>query len=428
MAITQFATLSDDASTYIRDSLLDIAEKNMVFAQHALMADLPQHNSKTCQFSRYPRLDLPLSPVATEGTTPSDQQALAVETVQAVVDQWILIVGLTDIAQLTVKHPLMPIVSDLLGLAQAELVDREIQKALMADAGVTFAGTTSRAGLTGTHYVTPTVLGDVWASLRRNGARPLGMNYVLIVDPEVSQDILAGTANTTFVSVHSFQQVKAIYNNQIGSFMGFDVEVSNFIPVVTFGASADFTVAAQATGSLTSDGGNLSETATIFVVIEGVNPSTGLVEKVYAPKSTDLPSITTESVDITTPSSTSYVYNIYVSNVENSSAVTALHLITSYVAAATLVNVTSISNSADNPQAQVGSGADDSVHTSYAIGREAYGMVKLSGDNLRVLMTDGKPSDSDPAAQRRKISLKGSFKALVLNSDWVIRVESNSAF
>jgi hypothetical protein len=44
------------------------------------------------------------------------------------------------------------------------------------------------------------------------------------------------------------------------------------------------------------------------------------------------------------------------------------------------------------------------------------------------MMTDGKPSDSDPAAQRRKISLKGSFKAVVLNPDWVQRIESGSAF
>jgi hypothetical protein len=89
-------------------------------------------------------------------------------------------------------------------------------------------------------------------------------------------------------------------------------------------------------------------------------------------------------------------------------------------------NITSIDATALNPQAQPPSGVK--VHTSYAIGKEAYGMVKLSGDNLRVLMTDGKPTDSDPAAQRRKISLKGSFKALVLNSDWVLRIESGSAF
>jgi hypothetical protein len=55
-------------------------------------------------------------------------------------------------------------------------------------------------------------------------------------------------------------------------------------------------------------------------------------------------------------------------------------------------------------------------------------MVKLSGDNLRVLMTDGKPSDSDPAAQRKKISLKGSFKSVILNDDWYERIESASAF
>ena len=51
---TAFATLSTDAVTYIRESLLTIAEKDVVFAQHAMPAELPQHNSKTVQFSRYP--------------------------------------------------------------------------------------------------------------------------------------------------------------------------------------------------------------------------------------------------------------------------------------------------------------------------------------------------------------------------------------
>jgi hypothetical protein len=55
-------------------------------------------------------------------------------------------------------------------------------------------------------------------------------------------------------------------------------------------------------------------------------------------------------------------------------------------------------------------------------------MVKLSGDNLRTFITPNVPSDSDPALQRRKLSLKGSFKAVVLNGNYFERIESASAF
>src|SRR3990167_9952852 len=107
MATTTFSTLSADAVTYIREELLDLAEKLVVLAQHAEQVSLPQHNSKTIQFSRYPYLALPQS-AATEGTTGSDT-TLSVATVTATVDQWIMTVTLSDLAQLTVKHPLVPV-------------------------------------------------------------------------------------------------------------------------------------------------------------------------------------------------------------------------------------------------------------------------------------------------------------------------------
>ena len=421
MAATSFSTLSADASTYIREELLDIAEKNVVFAQHALMAPLPQHNSKTCQFSRYPRVALPMV-AATEGTTPSST-ALSVETVQAVVDQWILIVELTDIAQLTIKHPLVPVVTELLGLAQAELVDREIQKALMASSDVVFANAvagsnTVRSNLATTDVVNSTEMRKLWAVLSRNGARRFGTNFVFICDPEVSQDI---SAESNFLNAHELANAKAIYNNMIGSYLGFDVEVSNFIPSISLGGSGDWTVAAATFTNSFSDG------ETVNVRLEAVNASSGLVEKVFAVKATTV--TTAEGVRVTVPSTTGYVYNVYVSNTNNDATIAKSQLHTEAADPGDVIDVAAFTTSdasARRPQQEPASGV--TVHTSYAIGKEAYGMVKLSGDNLRVLMTDGKPTDSDPAAQRKKISLKGSFKAVVLNADWVQRIESGSAF
>lgn len=418
MAQTSFSTLSADASTYIRDELLDIAERNVVFAQHALMADLPQHNSKTCQFSRYPRLDLPLVP-ATEGQTPTSV-ALSVETVQAVVDQWILIVEMTDLAQITIKHPLVPITTERLGLAQAELVDREIMKVLLASASVNYAGSgnTVRADLTTTEVLDSTSIRSVWSLLSRNGARQMGRNYALIVDPEVSQDV---ASQSQFLNIHQLVDIKAVQNNVIGSFLGFDVEVSNFIPKVTLGNSADFTVAINGTDGIFGNGN------TVWVRIEALNASTGLVEKVYDAKSTV--ATTSSGVNVTVPVTTGFVYNVYMGSGTVNSIATS-QLVNGNVAAGAAAihytNYPAVSSSAARPQQVPASGA--TVHTSFAIGKEAYGMVKLSGDNLRVLMTDGKPSDSDPAAQRRKISLKGSFKAVELNANFHRRIESCSSF
>ena len=421
MAQTSSTTLASDVSLYIRDQLLSITDLNVVFAQHALQAPLPQHNGKTCQFSRYPRVALPMV-AATEGTTPSSV-ALSVETVQAVTDQWILIVELTDLAQITIKHPLVPIVTDLLGLAQAELVDREIQKALMAGSDVVFANAvagsnTVRSNLTTTDVVNATEMRKLWATLSRNGARKMGVNYVFICDPEVSQDI---SGEDKFLNAHELAAAKQIFNNMVGSYLGFDVEVSNFIPGITLGTAGDWTVAAATITNSFADG------ETVNVRLEAVNATTGLVEKVWAVKATTV--TTAEGVNVTVPSTTGFVYNVYVSNTNNVATIAASQLYAEAQAPATVVAVsafTTSSASARRPQQEPASAV--TIHTSYAIGKEAYGMVKLSGDNLRVLMTDGQPSDSDPAAQRKKISLKGSFKAVVLNGDWVQRIESASAF
>jgi len=421
MAITTSATLADDVSLYIRDELLDIAERNVTFAQHALMAPLPQHNGKTCQFSRYPRLALPMIP-ATEGETPTSV-AYSAEEVHAVVDQWILIVAMTDLAQITIKHPQVPIVTELLGLAEAELVDREIQKALMAGSDVVFANAvagsnTVRSNLTTTDVVNATEMRKLWAILSRNGARRIGVNYVFICDPEVSQDI---AGEDKFLNAHELANAKQIYNNMIGSWLGFDVEVSNFIPTVALGGAGDWTVAAATITNTFNNG------ETVNVMLEAINSSTGLVEKVFAVAVTTV--TTAEGVNVTVPSTAGFLYNVYVSNTNNDATIAKQQLYAEAQAPSTVVAVSGFPTSDDEarrPQQAPASGV--TVHTSYAIGKEAYGMVKLSGDNLRVLMTDGRPTDSDPAGQRKKISLKGSFKALVLNADWVQRIESGSAF
>ena len=421
MAQATSTSLDADVSLYIRDELLDIAEKNVVFAQHALMAPLPQHNGKTCQFSRYPRLALPMV-AATEGTTPSSV-AISVETVQAITDQWILVVEHTDLAEITIKHPIVSITTELLGLAQAELVDREIQKVLMAGSDVVFANAvagsnTVRSNLATTDVVNSTEMRKLWAILSRNGARRIGQNYVFICDPEVSQDV---QSQSDFISTHQLGQAKAIFNMQFGSWLGFDCEVSNFIPSVTLGGSGDWTVAAATITNSFADG------QTVNVFLEAINSSTGLVEKVYAVKSTTV--TTAEGVNVTVPSTAGYLYNVYVANADNDATVANSQLYAEAQAPSTVVAVSAFTtSSASARRPQQAPATSVTVHTSYAIGKEAYGMVKLSGDNLRVLMTDGKPSDSDPAAQRRKISLKGSFKAVVLNGDWVQRIESGSAF
>lgn len=78
-------TFSSDATTYIADKTLTLAEKSVRFYEAADKAKLPDHNSKTFQYSRYERLGLPLSSI-TEGVDPSDS-GMTVTTVTAIAEQ-----------------------------------------------------------------------------------------------------------------------------------------------------------------------------------------------------------------------------------------------------------------------------------------------------------------------------------------------------
>ena len=434
MANTTFSTLApgggadvttDDVVRYIRDELLSIAEKNMVFAQHSMKVQLPQHNSKTIQFSRYPRLALPRTP-ATEGETPT-AQLLSVETVSAVVDQWIMVVQLTDLSILTIKHPLIPIVTERLGEAKANLVDREVQKVLLAGDNVTFANNrASRAALTTSDFVNSVEMRKIWKSLRRQGARVDGRNYISVVDPEVSQDI---GGDDQFHSAHELKDVSALYNNEIGEWMGFRVMVSNFIAVHTLIADADWTSAAAAVGSWAG-----GDNKTVYVKITRVESDFGFetdISNAEAVADVD----DGEKINITFPASpaTGVTYNVYVSDTDNTSTDANLRLVSTGNLPSAVLDVTTVittfPEAADFPTTAPASPSTGvTVHTSFMFGKDAYAMVDLSGDNLRVLVAPAGPSKSDPADQRRPLSLKGSFKVVILNEDYLQRLESASAF
>lgn len=434
MAITSFSTLApgggatvgtDDVVRYIRDELLSVEEKNTVFAPHAMKVMLPQHNSKTIQFSRYPRLALPTTP-ATEGTTPT-AQALSVETVSAVVDQWVVVVAFTDLADITIKHQLMPIITDRLGMMKAELVDREIQKVLLASDAVMYANSkASRALLASTDVVDSVEMRRVWQTLKRNGARTDGRYFIAIVDPEVFNDI---GADDRFHSAHELKDVSALYNNEVGEWMGFRVMVSNFIQTHSLIADADWTSAAAASGSWAG-----GDNKTVYVKITRVETDFGFetdVSNAEAVADVD----DGEKINITFPASpaSGVTYNVYVSDTDNTSTDGNLRLISTGNLPSAVLDLTTIittfPTSAAYPTTAPATPATNVVvHTSFMFGKDAFAMVDLSGDNLRVLITPKGPDKSDPADQRRYISLKGSFKSVVLNNNYLRRLESASAF
>ncbi len=71
------------------------------------------------------------------------------------------------------------------------------------------------------------------------------------------------------------------------------------------------------------------------------------------------------------------------------------------------------------------SGTSSDVYPIIYVGRDAYGTVPLKGKRAitPMVLNPGTPSKSDPLGQRGFVSWKAYYAALVLNENWMIRLE-----
>src|SRR5689334_14490309 len=107
---TSQSLAADLVPVVIKERMLALSDLQLVFYELGEKISLPEGNGKTVQFTRYERLPLPTQP-ATEGVTPTETP-LTTSVVQAVVDQWIGIAVLTDVAVLTIRHPVLRVAQD----------------------------------------------------------------------------------------------------------------------------------------------------------------------------------------------------------------------------------------------------------------------------------------------------------------------------
>src|SRR5262244_253991 len=222
-------TLANDlAPLWLQDELLAIAEKLTVFQDIGDLPNMPDGEGKNYSAQRYERLPLPGAPLS-EGITP-DSTALVVNKVTALLEQWGMVVSLTDVALMTTKHPALTAAKDRLGNASAELQDREIQKVLMGAGQVVYpGGKTSRTTLVAGDVPTTDFVSGIVATLRQLGAPTFpGSMYAGVVDPYNEQDL---AKDQTFVLSHQYAETTALFNAEIGRWRGVRWKRSNLLPI-----------------------------------------------------------------------------------------------------------------------------------------------------------------------------------------------------
>lgn len=239
MAATTTTTVAADLQTYFSKRLLDIAGKDVVLTDAAYKEDIPPNSSKTISFTQYSRLAVPGS-VLTEGTAPTDT-ALSPTAVTATIDQWGAFVTLTDLAELTIKHPLVQEATLLLGEQAAETIETTVNSVLVAGTTVQYVGQASRAAITSANVMSTAQLRTAVVTLQKNGARKInagdkfdnnssaGNYYILYVDPSVAMDILA---DTDFKAANQYNAESLKAGRVLGTWFGVMVVISNVIPTI----------------------------------------------------------------------------------------------------------------------------------------------------------------------------------------------------
>ncbi len=408
MAITVqgFSTFTSDAQTYIAAQTLKRIKRDVIVYGLGRKEKLPNRFSKTFQYTRYEKLNLPLSAL-TEGTTP-DNSSMTISTVSAVMDQWGSYVNLSDVAQITAKHPVLQEGIRVLAEQATETIDRECIKLLQSSANVNYAAARAdRVSLTAGDYMATATVKKAVATLRNGGAVPQqGRLFIGLMDPSVESDM---TADSTFLTAASYSNITALFNGEAGTWMGVRWMVSNLIPTLTTLATP--TKAGQNLGSL-------ANSTTYYFKVGAVNNTLGFETKITA-EFTQATGMADESVDITMPATTGFTYRVYAG-----SATGVLYLYSEGNAPAAVVNVASIPTSGAVPPAAPNTGIV--VHFSWVLGMEAFAVPELM--SLETFLTPDVASDSDPLKQRRKAGWKVMFKPVICNDAFLQRIESASAY
>jgi N4-gp56 family major capsid protein len=423
MSVITSSTFSGASiNAHIAGELLTIAQKSVIFQQLGEKAKMPPGEGKTFQFNRYERLSLPLVTL-TEGTPPSSTN-MSLTTVQAVADQWGAYVAMSDVAQLTIKHPILATAMELLGYQAAELVDREIIKVLLAGTSVTYGGTaTTRSGLAtaSSDQFVDKVAQRAVARLRTRGAIPYeGQHFVGVIDPNMEQDV-SQAANSAFLYASAYNNVKQFLNGELGTWRGVRWMTSNFIPTITGLAAATVTSPASPAGTFTG--------ANYRVSVAAYDASTGFLKQIT--QNAAIAFTAADSAAVTIPSDANYVYKIFIGLAAGAATDIMYQGVestygTGYIPAAASAVVLAPPVAGDSLSGGDVPGTGKIIHLGWVFGKQAYCVVDLQ--NLQTFVSKPEATVADPLLQQRTVGYKLMFKAVIQNNNFMERIEVMSEF
>ena len=442
MATTVAANLQGDVQAYLDREVLPLAQKQLVVHQFGQKHTLPKGRGLTMTFTRYNRFALPFAPLA-EGVPPPTQQ-LTIQTVTGMVQQWGCMCTLTDVVDMTVFHDPFQQAKKLQAIQVAETMERNDFLTLMGCTQVNYVNQRgSRASLVAGDVLDPFTVQRTQVSLSYGGA-PM---FNGPMEPDVKEDIRTlrqgkNTAsaphyvavgvqmaiadlrqNPAITNAWSFSQIDSLYNNEVGQWSLIRFCQSNMVPGFTGVANTGINPTPGTSGSLA--------TGTYYVQLTGVDTQNQYESRIYQVSSSQSVTGPNGSITVTTPNIAGFTFSAYIGTTSSpANLATSASGPTSGPMAGQAVQLPANSTIvltgtgiAQTPPAAPASGV--TVWPTFVFGQDAFGVINF--DRLQNFYLTG-AEKADPLNQTRVVATKFWQGAMLLNTAFMARIESSSAF
>ena len=442
MPVNTSGSFSADIEAYIADKTLPLTRRQLVVYQFGDPLTLPKGRGVTYTATRYNRVPLPFAPLS-EGVPPVGE-LMTIQQVTASALQWGDKITITDVAELTIKHPLFKKAIELTGLQVAETLERNTFNNLLGFTQINYVNSRgSRASLVAGDVMNIHELNRAYAQLVTLGAprfmgdemtdtkveadaggrtasnNPRTMpHYVAVMHPFVIADL---RENQAIQTAWSYSDINRLYNSEAGEWSGIRFCWTNMVPT--------WTGVAAIQGSPSTTGG--LATGTYNVLVTASDTQNQYESQIYAASNNISVTGPNGSVLVTLPVLSGYTFNVYVGT---STSPTNLGLSPQgptagplqgqavQLTGGTTVTITG-TGAFQIPPATPAVGV--TVYPNYIFGRGAYGQVMLDDVKFTYLKDADK---SDPINQLRVVGWKCFYGTLIQNVQFAMRIESTSAF
>lgn len=439
------ASFVADIEGYLADETLPLARRQLVVYQFGDPLVLPEGRGSAYTATRYNRVPLPFAPLS-EGVPPVGQN-MTISQVSATAQQWGDKITITDVGELTIKHPLFVKAKELLGLQIAETFERNTFNALLAGAQINYVNTRgSRGALVAGDVLNPHEIvratailetlgaprysGDEMTDTRleadaggaRASSNPRAMpHYTAVCHTLVVADM---RENPTVNQAWTFSDINRLYNYELGEWAGIRFCRSNLVPT--------FTGVAVITATASASGGTLA-TGTYSVQVTAQDTQNQYESRIYAVQTGLAVTGPTGSISVVLPVLAGFTFSVYISASNsnppfNLGTSVAGPTVGPYAGQATQMapNQTVVIQAVGLPQVPPAApAAGITAYPTFIFGRGAYGQVKLDDVRFTYLKDADK---SDPLNQLRVVGWKAFYGTLIENNQFFMRIESTSAF